>query len=78
MLEAFKYKNELEGTKKVSALAANHVFEVNPSCVQLGDNKKEEFHTTTNSKGTVFMQKNWASRFTACSIILVLNSAISR
>jgi len=46
MLEVFKYSAELKDTNKVSTPAADHLFEVNQNCNKLGDNKREEFHTT--------------------------------
>ena len=45
MLDQFKYKNELKEVKKVSTPAADHLFNVNPNCSRLGDEKREEFHT---------------------------------
>jgi len=32
--------------KKSSTSAADHLFEVNPKHIKLGDNKRKKFHTT--------------------------------
>jgi len=45
MSEEFKHSNELKDIKKISTLAADHLFEENPCHNKLGDNQREEFHT---------------------------------
>jgi len=42
MLKDFKHSAELKDTNKVST----HLFEVNQKCNELGDKKREVFHTT--------------------------------
>jgi len=49
MSEEFKHSAELKDTNKVSTPAADHLFEVNQNCNELGDNKREEFHTTVTN-----------------------------
>ena len=46
MLEEFKFKSEVDGLKHVSTPAAEHLFIINDKSGKVGNDKKEELHTT--------------------------------
>jgi len=59
MKEHFKHSAELKDhTNKASTPAADHLFEANQNCNELGDNTMEEFHTTVAN--TLFQCKRSA------------------